>query len=577
MPKAKRYCYAPFGVRQDDKRKIVAPIKGECIGNRRMILDSRQIDQFATITADICVIGAGAAGITMALQFVGKGIEVVVLEGGGVAPDPETQSLYGGENVGLSCERPDESRSRYLGGSTNCWGGWCRPLDTIDFETRPWIADSGWPICKHDLLTYYERSHLLLELREFNYDVHHWSSEFAKKKAVLFPLEGTGLHNVISQLSPPTRFGAVYRHHLSQAPNVKLLLFANATEILTDETAMQATGVRVGTLDHKTFTVSAKVIVLATGGIENARLLLLSNKIQASGLGNGRDLVGRYYMDHPRIQSNRVSIVDAQRYRPLYDATLHRIHRGRKLNKRGLEVHLAPTPEIQRGMKLLNSRTYLVGRHGNDVSKSYFALKAIQRAHFGRKFYGYPLFRVSRDITRQLPILLAHAPRTAITVAEVLLERLVARSDFSLETVLEPVPNPESRVSLATERDQLGLNQVRIDWRLTEQDRDHFVAVNNLILAGLSKLCTATPSKLFSEHRDLWPDNIVGCWHHMGTTRMSDNPAKGVVDADCKVHGIHNLFIAGSSVFPTVGSDSPTITIVALALRLCDKILTDFP
>ncbi|MCI0599833.1 MAG: GMC family oxidoreductase [Beijerinckiaceae bacterium] len=541
-----------------------------------MIIDARQIDQFAGVSGDICIVGAGAAGISMALEFERTKVEVVLLEGGGIDPDPETQSLYAGENVGLSHEPPDESRSRYLGGSTNCWGGWCRPLDAMDFEERPWIDNSGWPISKHDLLPYYERSHSLLELGDFNYNIGHWSSEIAKKNAALFPLDGNYLYNAINQLSSPTHFGAVYRPRLNQASNVKLFLFANAAEILTDETGTQVTGVRVATLNHKTFNVSAKVVVLAAGGIENPRLLLLSDKVQTAGLGNGRDQVGRYYMDHPRIQAGRISITEAKRYRPLYDATLINNPRGRGPNKRTLAAHLAPTPELQQRMKLPNSRTYLVARNLSDLSSSYFALKAVRRAFYGRRHFRHPLSRVAREILRQLPILTAHAPRTVMTIAEVLLNPILMRRHFYLETVIEPIPNPESRVTLCAERDQLGLSQVRINWQLTEKDRDHFVTINKLVLATLSQTGIALPAGESIEYAQYWPRKIVGCWHHMGTTRMHDDPAKGVVDAECRVHGINNLFIAGSSVFPTVGSDSPTITLVALALRLCDQIRPGF-
>ena len=541
-----------------------------------MLIDARQVDSFANISSDVCIIGAGAAGITMALELAGKGIKVAVLEGGGLRPDAVTQSLYAGESHGLSHEPPEESRSRYLGGSTNCWGGWCRPLDALDFEARPWVPESGWPISRSDLLPYYKRSHRLLELREFDYDVGYWSSEFAKANAALFSVEGSGLHNVVSQLSPPTRFGSVYRAQLGEASDVKLFLFANALKILTNETATQATGVAVGTLNQKRFEISAKVVVLAAGGIENPRLLLVSNNVEAAGLGNRRDLVRRYYMDHPRIHTTRVSIAAAERYRPLYDATLPKIRSKLGRNNATLAAHLAPTPDAQRGMRLPNSRTYLVARGGNDVSKSHFALKALRRSLLGRKQFGYPLSKVSRDLLRQLPVLLAHAPKTALTVGEVLLEPFLTRRDFYLETVIEPVPNRESRVSLSDQCDQLGTRTIKLNWQLTEQDKDHYASLNRLIVAGLTKSGIVAPSEVHLEQGGSWPANVMGCWHQMGTTRMSEGPEKGVVDADCKVHGVHNLFIAGSSVFPTVGSDLPTITIVALALRLCDRILRDF-
>lgn len=540
-----------------------------------MLIDARQIDQSGTLAADVCIVGGGAAGITLAIELAERGVEVVLLEGGGLDPDPMTQQLYAGENRGLSREEPHESRSRYLGGSTNCWGGWCRPLDDIDFESRSWIADSGWPITKSDLAAYYSRSQDWLQLADLGYALEDWAEGITRRDASLLPIANTGLQNVLSQLSPPTRYGQRYRSRLSSLTNLKVMLFANAIEIVTDATASTVTAIEVGTLNGKRFSVTAKSFTLASGGIENPRLLLMSNKVQAAGLGNGRDVVGRYYMDHPRVKSHWLRVADANRYRSLYDATLHRIHSGRGHISRDIEVHLAPTFDVQREQKLSNSRTYLVARYSNDLTKSFFALKALQRAISGRTHFGYPRSRVIKDVLRQLPTLLLNAPTTAMTVADVRLNSVRNRHDYSLETVFEPVPNRDSRVTLSTQRDALGLPQVIVDWRLTEQDRDHFTRQTKLVLDGLTRARVIEPVEGHRQGEAAWPDDVMGCWHHMGTTRISQDPNKGVVDADCRVHGISNLFIAGSSVFPTVGSDSPTITLVALALRLADRIKAD--
>jgi choline dehydrogenase-like flavoprotein len=540
-----------------------------------MLIDARQIDLGDTIAGDVCIVGGGAAGITLAIDLAESGVNVVLLEGGGLSPDPMTQQLYAGENRGLSREEPHESRSRYLGGSTNCWGGWCRPLDDIDFENRPWIADSGWPITKSDLAPYYARSQDWLQLADLGYALDDWAEGIAKRDAALLPIGDTGLQNVLSQLSPPTRYGQRYRNKLSSLPNLKVLLFANATEIVTNATASAVTAIEVGTLNGKRFSVVAKSFTLASGGIENPRLLLMSNKVQAAGLGNGRDVVGRYYMDHPRVKSHWLRVADANRYRSLYDATLHRIHTGRGQVTRDIEVHLAPTFDVQREQKLSNSRTYLVARYSNDLTKSFFALKALQRAISGRTHFGYPRSRVIKDVLKQLPTLLLNAPTTALTVADVRLNSVRSRQDYSLETVFEPVPNRDSRVSLSTQQDALGLPQVVVDWRLTEQDHDHFTRQTKLVLDGLTSAGVIEPVEGHRQGEAAWPDDVMGCWHHMGTTRISEDPNKGVVDADCRVHGISNLFIAGSSVFPTVGSDSPTITLVALALRLSERIRAD--
>ncbi|WP_395698178.1 FAD-dependent oxidoreductase [Methylocella sp.] len=539
-----------------------------------MIIDAKHIEDGLRLEADVCIVGGGAAGIALALELSRRSLKTVLLEGGGFKPDPSSQSLYGGENVGLVHEAPEDSRSRFLGGSTNCWGGWCRPLDELDFETRDWVPNSGWPIRKRDLAPYYARAGALLETPEPDYSLAHWAPEIERLGAALMPLAGGDFVNVVDQLSPPTRMGRVFRERLRAAPNLKTFINANVTHVATDGFGCAAQGVEAMTLEGKRLSVDAQVTVLAAGGVENARLLLLSNQIRPTGLGNGRDLVGRYYMDHPRVQLTRVRAPDAARFRPLYDALLHRIHRGRGDARARLEIHLAPSADAQRRLALPNSRTYLVGEDASDLTKSFFALKRLRRALNGRRRFGYPLSRMVKDVMREIPALVAHAPRTAAAIGDALLSPYLDKTEFLLESVIEPVPNPDSRVTLSERRDRLGLNQVRIDWRVTEQDRDHIRRLDRLVVDVLRASGVAAPA---DEHAaNVESPELVGCWHHMGTTRMHDDPNRGVVDADCRVHDVERLYIAGSSVFPTVGSDSPTINLVALALRLADRITRDF-
>lgn len=537
-----------------------------------MIIDSRLIDDFHSFQSDICIIGAGAAGITIALEFLSKTVNVILLEGGGTSSDPMTQSLYAGENVGLSYDRLEEMRSRYLGGSTNCWGGWCRPLDPLDFEKRVWVPNSGWPFGKKELYGHYERSHSLLKLGPFDYDEDRWTQKFTKENISPFPLDGRRVGNMISQFSPPARFGDLYRPQLNQSSNVKVMLFANVSEIQANDTATMVTGVRVATLNGKSFTVSAKVVVLAAGGIENARLLLLSNQTQKMGLGNERDLVGRYFMDHPRIRSTRVRLKDQRRHRKLYNSTMVLARGGYSSNGVRVAAHVAPTSECQRELSLPNSRTYLVARYAHDMSDAYLGLKAISRQLKGHGRFGYPFGDMVREILQTLPSVIAKAPQAAIGLLDARLNPRFVKRDFDLETVIEPIPNYDSRVGLSSTRDRLGLNRVKVDWRLTEQDKVHFIALRELLTEELTGQGVLQLVGETADLSEIWPTHIIGCWHAMGTTRMDPDPAKGVVDANCRVHGISNLFVAGSSVFPTVGSDMPTITIVAMALRLCGRL-----
>ncbi|WP_395665044.1 FAD-dependent oxidoreductase [Methylocella sp.] len=537
-----------------------------------MIIEATQADDGAEICADVCVIGGGAAGIALALALP-RSLKVVLIEGGGLTSDPMSQSLYAGESVGLTHDSPADSRSRFLGGSTNCWGGWCRPLDPFDFERRPWVPHSGWPIRKADLEPYYRHAGELLELPDADFTLERWAPEIARLRAELMPVAGSDLVNVLDQLSPPTRMGDVYRERLRKAPNVRVLLHANVVRVATDARGEAATGADVATLDGKRLSIRAAVTVLAAGGVENARLLLASNDVRADGLANGSGLVGRFYMDHPRRQSTQLRIVDAARFRPLYDALMHRIHRGTGDARARLEVHLAPSFDAQRRLGLSNSRVYLVGARGGDVAKAYRAMKRIQRAINGRKRFGYPLSRAARDTLRELPGLFAHAPGTLAAIADVMLAPVLEKTDFTLESVIEPVPNPDSRVTLAATRDRLGVSQPRIDWRLTAQDEEHFRTLDRLVVDGLCAAGVATVIGSSSGPGE--ETETLGCWHHMGTTRMHEDPAQGVVDAQCRAHDVRHLYVAGSSVFPTVGSDSPTITLVALALRLADRIALD--
>jgi choline dehydrogenase-like flavoprotein len=262
-----------------------------------------------------------------------------------------TQSLYAGENAGLSYDRLEETRSRYLGGSTNCWAAGAG-LSTPSISKNAIGFQTGWPFGKEEMCRHYVRSHSLLQLGPFNYDQDFWSHELAKKNISLFPLDGRRIDNIVSQFSPPSRFGSLYRPQLSKSSNVKVMLFANVTEIQTNESATEVTGVRGATLNGTNFTVSAKLVVLAAGGIENARLLLLSNQVQKMGLGNERGLVGRYFMDHPRIRWGRVRLNDQLRHRQLYDATMVIMRSGYVYKDVRIAAHVAPTPEWQRKLSL---------------------------------------------------------------------------------------------------------------------------------------------------------------------------------------------------------------------------------
>jgi len=486
-----------------------------------LFVDARTIPHGSLAEADVCIVGAGAAGITIARELAARPLRVALLESGWLEPDAATQSLYAGEIV----ERPyfalDASRSRYFGGTTNDWSGECRPLDPIDFEARDWVPHSGWPFGREELEPFYERARSICQLEP---------ADEVRPVA----LQGDRVCSHPLHLSPPTRFGAVYREQIAKASNVIAYLGANVVGLDTGDPPTTVRAVRVACLAGNRFLVNARVFVLATGGVENARLLLLSNDVQPAGLGNTHDQVGRYFMEH--LYLDRAATIVA-RPGAIDDAyTLGRRTGGRRV--RGI---LGLAPEVQRAEGLTNFSAVL-----DDESRR-----------------PRELVRTMLAALRRRRILASRADERHATPRE---------RRYVVKNAMEQAPNPDSRVVLSCERDRLGSPRVSLRWALSPIDkrtmhRAHEILDEELRRAGVGRLHTAQ-----GRVDDPWPERLRGARHHMGTTRMHPDPRHGVVDASCRVHGIANLFVAGSSVFPTAGSANPTLSIVALALRLAEHL-----
>lgn len=268
----------------------------------RGAIDAREIPDGQRVEADLAIVGAGAAGISIVRALAGTNLHVVLIESGGLDPDPDTQALARGEVVGQSYAELEHARLRFFGGSTNHWAGFCRPLDRLDFEPREWVAHSGWPIDRQTLAPYYERAAGICQLpggsvlEEAKYPV----------TAALPHLADPRLRQGFFRLSPPTRFGGVYRDDVLQAPNVDTLLHATVVDIEVGPEARTVRRLACRTLSGRRCTIAARAVVLAAGGIENPRLLLASRGGGEAGLGNAYDLVGRFFMDHLVLSSGFV-------------------------------------------------------------------------------------------------------------------------------------------------------------------------------------------------------------------------------------------------------------------------------
>jgi len=532
-----------------------------------MFVDARRLDDGSTIEAEICIIGGGVAGITLALEFGKRGIRTCVLESGGFRPDQPTRDLYRGENIGLPYRFADGCRGRFLGGSSNFWGGECQPMDEYDFAERDWVPYSGWPFAESELLPYYDRSRAILGIGPNRFDAEFWVAAIGRADVRRIPFVTDEVTDKASQFSEPMRFGEFYRSDLNKSKDVTVLLHANAVDIETDADGRKVLAAKLATLTGRTARVTATVFVLAAGGIENARLLLVSNQNQPAGLGNQNDLVGRFYMDHPRLRSGQLRFRGTWARNRLYNLSYAYHSKVVSAHDTSIAGQLMLSPSVQARERLLNARVRLVSIFSGGESE---AADALVRIKHRIEQKAPPDWRLHRDLLT----VVAHPIDTAGCIAASYL-RLQHPRVCRFDAMAEPVPDPESRVTLSEQRDQLGINRIRVRWRLDPLvkrtfDRNFALIAQELSRAGVADALLDPPIE-----GGEWPETFQeeGTWHHMGTTRMHDSPKLGVVDRHCRVHGIKNLYVGGSSVFPTGSGFFPTITIVALALRLSDHIV----
>jgi choline dehydrogenase-like flavoprotein len=515
-----------------------------------MLHDARAVPSGTLVDTDVCIVGGGPAGITLARELIAQPFRVCLLEGAGLRPDAGTTALLAGKNIGDPYQPLDRVRSSVLGGTTDRWTGTCRPLEEMDFETRSWVPHSGWPFGLDHLRPYYERAHSVCQLGPYAYDAGDWQ-EGATRPAL--PLPASRVATAIFQFSPPTRFGRAYRAELTRAPNVATYLHGNAMELETEATGATVTRLRVASLGGASFAVASRLFILAAGGIENARLLLLSSTVHPPGLGNRHDLVGRFFMEHPHPDCG-----DFIPSRPL-STSLYATHTVRGTRIRGA---LTVAPDVLRRESLLGSSLLLQRR----VPRAVTLLRRVFGAVRSRVVSEHDWHRVLDAWTAGLARWQSGAGSSSLA------SRRVSAEPLRLLSRAEQAPNPESRVTLGPERDALGRRRARLDWRLSPIDRWSVRHTLELIGQEIADAGIGRFELALTADASSWPVPVRGGAHHMGTTRMHDDPRHGVVDRHCRVHGVSNLYVAGSSTFPSVGYANPTLTIVALAIRLSDHV-----
>ena len=520
-----------------------------------MILDTQQGVGQEPAHYDLCIVGAGPAGITLALELEATGLRVCLLEAGGGAYEADTQRLFEGEVIGQEYPRLRDTRVGALGGSTTVWAGWCRPLEALDFEPRDWCHAGGWPFGLKQLRPYYARAHEICGLAACDYDPEQWTGVLGAEKLLR---EDPAFCNTVFHIQVQD-FGRRYRARVERSNTIDLVLHAPVMRLRMEGTA--CTAVEIRTLGGHEMVIRADRFVLAAGGIENPRLLLLSAD-DARVPGNAGGLVGRYFADHVFVDPGTLLLREPERM-SFYRAQPVTAAPGASWVRGVLSLR----PEVVERERLMHAALYFHPRyeaHRVFHTAEVRAFQTLWNKVKGRAVPGavWPLIRRS-----------FRAPhRVAVALARKLLVRHGPAQSWRMRAEFETEFRSENRVTLSDQRDRLGRRRVRVEWRVGKADVENMRRVTQLFdqavrAAGLGHL-----ERAFPDTPAAWRSALEPAMHHMGTTRMHVDSGLGVVDENSRVHGTSNLYVTGSSVFPSGGYANPTLTIVALAARLGDHL-----
>ena len=520
-----------------------------------MLVDFGELSEDGDVRYDLCIVGSGAAGLAVASTFWDGRRAVCIVESGAASPQQRYQSLNRAECVGLDYDCV-ESRCRALGGTLHMWSGTCAPLDPIDFRPRAWVPRSGWPIDRAALQPHYAEAATFFG---------------APETMGVFDALPDACERQLDRMSVPTPefdrkpFLLLHAHVAAHVGRLrKKVAAAGNVHCIVDATVVDIAERDGGAVDHivlrsmrgdSTRKVRAKAFVICAGGLETPRLLLASRQRRETGIGNARGLVGRYFMDHPRIRSTAFPLP-----RRMQAPILTQARNGSV----GLRSGFTVTESLQEKLELANHCFFLNPVSVDLEAKAVRSLETVRRAEpgdnraeaFSRARVG--VMRLARRGWRAMPARLRLAFESGLSMRTF--------KQLSVVTKIEQVPNPASAITLSTETDRFGVPKLRLQWRLDDVDRAGIARYHDLIGSAFHRHGHATEELSF-----LGPggDYIVqDTAHPMGATRMSDDPQWGVVDPNLKVFGVPNLFLCSSSVFPSGGNANPTFTIVALAKRL---------
>lgn len=557
-----------------------------------------ELDDNSAIAAELVIVGGGATGLTIARECASAGMDVLVLESGLLDENGEhellntvdlaepslsgfdqlkRESFHGKQAEFWSAERqPYGVRCRVLGGSTQAWAGKSSIFDEIDFQTRPWVEHSGWPCDKAELAPYLSRALAALNLcpadppaRFGTGDLASYYWQFARSRLDRLDVMRMGKEFVADK-----------------PPAVRILLDATVTHIALDHSGGQVSSLEIASIAGKRAKVVARTVVLAASAIENARLLLASNDVHGTGIGNGRDNVGRYLVDHVGVTIGSIPEPHVAAMAQLFG--FYGIRHGGRSH---MFMHgLALTPEVQEREHLLNASIYFAPQRADD--DPWDAMKRLLRRKSGNVVRDLTsIARGSSFIAKGFGMTLLASPVVPGVLKDSIVNGAIRWSPnmvadefergglphkltgLTLEAISEQAPCPDNRITLSDRTDRFGVPIAKVRWQVSQQERRTLRRLAELADTALKG--SGLPRPELEEWAAGGFDQrvpAIDMAHSMGTTRMSHDPASGVVDSNCRVHDVRNLYIAGGSVFPTGGHANPTLMMLACAIRLADHL-----
>ncbi len=527
-----------------------------------MKLNCNDFSTQKTWESDVCIMGAGVAGITLANELREKGVSVILLEAGGDSYDQAVQDIAKANSVTAPYADPSQSRLRFLGGASNHWSNNTSPLSEIDFIKRDGLPNSGWPITKRDLDPYYAKAAAYCGTGEDGYDLSYWHEKFGVKPTIS-EKQSSGITLSMAKASiPPTQFYRAHGSKLNESEHVTVITYAQVTNVSFNPVQKELDSIEVTGPNGIVHRVVSKEVIMAFGGIENARMLLHFNQKHNGQLGNQGDSVGRYFMDHPTFRG-------AQIYTKTPD--IFTMFKGEMLPdyKRFALNFFELSESTLVKNNLTNLRLPLIAATRKQLSHGLSSFHLMKERFSGKQVSS----SIAADITNLVMDydIVADAISRK-TTGEALFESVDDFGGFQVPLMMEQTPHRDNRISLSKKKDRFGIPMLNIDWKLHDDDKTRVWRGLNVFSSELGALGIGRVRSLESRASRIFEDQIGFGHHHMGSTRMSTSPESGVVDSEQRVFGVGNFSIAGCSVFSTGGHVPPTLTIAATSIRLADIV-----